>query len=171
MTTTQPMSTAAREVIRCRHCQLVQYRTHNDQCRRCSHDLVPPPSLELPGGELEVNVSIAIRSLRRKQGLTQKELAERMQVPRTYVSKIENHKAQPTLASLERLAAAMNTDVGTILCCSDGAPAAASMRALIDDGFMRQLLPYLPRLQPPQMKNLLLQCRHMMRSIPLGAQI
>jgi transcriptional regulator with XRE-family HTH domain len=34
-----------------------------------------------------------------------------MQVPRTYISKIENGKAIPTLGSLERLAAALGVDV------------------------------------------------------------
>jgi transcriptional regulator with XRE-family HTH domain len=34
-----------------------------------------------------------------------------MQVPRTYISKIENGKAIPTLNSLERLAAALGVDV------------------------------------------------------------
>ncbi len=34
-----------------------------------------------------------------------------MQVPRTYISKIENGKAIPTLGSLERLAKALEVDV------------------------------------------------------------
>jgi len=38
-------------------------------------------------------------------------LAARMSVPRTYVSKIENEKATPTLSSLERLARALEVTV------------------------------------------------------------
>jgi transcriptional regulator with XRE-family HTH domain len=38
-----------------------------------------------------------------------------MQVPRTYISKIENGKAIPTLRSLERLAAALGVDVRQLL--------------------------------------------------------
>jgi transcriptional regulator with XRE-family HTH domain len=34
-----------------------------------------------------------------------------MQVPRTYISKIENGKAIPTLGSLERLAEALEVDM------------------------------------------------------------
>jgi transcriptional regulator with XRE-family HTH domain len=34
-----------------------------------------------------------------------------MQVPRTYISKIENGKAVPTLGSLERLAAALGVEL------------------------------------------------------------
>jgi transcriptional regulator with XRE-family HTH domain len=38
-----------------------------------------------------------------------------MQVPRTYISKIENGKAIPTLSSLERLASALGVDVRQLL--------------------------------------------------------
>ncbi|PYY02053.1 MAG: transcriptional regulator, partial [Acidobacteria bacterium] len=43
-----------------------------------------------------MQIALAIRSLRRRSGLSQRQLAGRMQVPRTYVSKIENEKATPT---------------------------------------------------------------------------
>ncbi len=45
-----------------------------------------------------------VREIRRARHLSQRQLASRMQVPRTYISKIENGKAIPTLGSLERLA-------------------------------------------------------------------
>src|SRR5262249_43941391 len=35
-----------REVIRCRHCFLVQFRTVSELCRRCDTPLPPPPRLE-----------------------------------------------------------------------------------------------------------------------------
>ena len=38
-----------------------------------------------------------------------------MNVPRTYISKIENGKAMPTLASLERLARALQVDISVLL--------------------------------------------------------
>ena len=38
-----------------------------------------------------------------------------MQVPRTYISKIENAKAMPTLSSLARLAAALEIDICHLL--------------------------------------------------------
>ena len=38
-----------------------------------------------------------------------------MQVPRTYISKIENGKAIPTLGSLERLAAALDVDISQLV--------------------------------------------------------
>jgi len=44
-----------------------------------------------------------------------RQLAGRMGVPRTYVSKIENEKATPTLSSLERLARALEVGVPDLL--------------------------------------------------------
>src|SRR6202000_3495901 len=63
----------------------------------------------------EIQVAKAIRSLRQRSGLSQRQLALRMGVPRTYVSKIENEKATPTLSSLERLARALEVTVPELL--------------------------------------------------------
>jgi transcriptional regulator with XRE-family HTH domain len=52
-----------------------------------------------------------VKEIRRARHLSQRQLAGRMQVPRTYISKIENGKAIPTLSSLDRLAAALGVDV------------------------------------------------------------
>jgi transcriptional regulator with XRE-family HTH domain len=49
--------------------------------------------------------------MRRARHLSQRQLAGRMQVPRTYISKIENGKAIPTLGSLERLATALGVEM------------------------------------------------------------
>ena len=63
--------------------------------------LVPLPPVVL-------TLAVAIRAARRRLGLSQRQLAARIQptVPRTYVSKLENEKAMPTLSSLARLASA-----------------------------------------------------------------
>ncbi|MGH9416835.1 MAG: helix-turn-helix domain-containing protein [Terriglobales bacterium] len=90
----------------------------------------------------EPAVAQAIRQCRQQRGLSQRQLAERMRVPRTYVSKIENDKAMPTVASLERMAAAMEISI-VMLLQSDA------------DAFMRELLPYLPQLAPRQRGELL----------------
>src|SRR5580698_5811682 len=106
----------SREVVRCDHCLLVQSPTANKNCRRCRLSLdkepepepivmVPPVMMPIPGmGRGHLNLATSIRSLRLRGGLSQRQLAGRMSVPRTYVSKIENEKATPTLSSLERLA-------------------------------------------------------------------
>ncbi len=49
------------------------------------------------------------------RNLSQRQLASRMNVPRTYISKIENAKATPTLSSLERLAGALQVDITALL--------------------------------------------------------
>lgn len=56
-----------------------------------------------------------MRDLRRVRNLSQRQLAGRMNVPRTYISKIENGKAMPTLGSLERLASALQVDISALL--------------------------------------------------------
>jgi len=43
----------ARDVVRCRHCLMVQFRTLSDFCRRCAQPLPSPPRLDAPvNGEL-----------------------------------------------------------------------------------------------------------------------
>ena len=60
--------------------------------------LVPEPIVGERTGTLQV--SAAVRDLRHVRNLSQRQLAGRMGVPRTYISKIENGKAMPTLSSL-----------------------------------------------------------------------
>ena len=66
-------------------------------------------------GRGHLKLAQSIRSLRLRNGLSQRQLALRMSVPRTYVSKIENEKATPTLSSLERLARALEVSVPDLL--------------------------------------------------------
>src|SRR5215471_16419075 len=115
----------SREVVRCDHCHLVQFRTNNHLCRKCRASLdedepepilVAQPEPEPPDGpRSHLQIASAIRMLRQKSGLSQRQLALRMQVPRTYVSKIENEKAMPTLSSLQRLATALEVGVADLL--------------------------------------------------------
>jgi len=113
-----------REVLRCDHCSLVQFRPSNALCRRCHKSLeveVPEPVLALkivppqPAQEGGLQVATAVRDLRHVRNLSQRQLAARMNVPRTYISKIENGKAMPTLSSLDRLARALQVDISALL--------------------------------------------------------
>jgi transcriptional regulator with XRE-family HTH domain len=124
--TPQPQVVAAteREVLRCEHCKLVQFRTANDVCRKCRKSLLPElpkvqpiavvPEPDAPRAE-GIQVASAVRDLRRVRNLSQRQLAGRMNVPRTYISKIENGKAMPTLSSLDRLARALQVDISALL--------------------------------------------------------
>lgn len=157
----------SREVVRCDHCQLVQFRTHNNLCRRCHTSLdeepepvVAPPAPEVPppsNGHGQLQVALAIRTLRQRTGLSQRQLALRMAVPRTYVSKIENEKATPTLSSLERLARALGVSVPDLL--NGGCDRSAEVRELLGDQFIAELVPYLPKLNGMQWNSVLAQVR------------
>ncbi|MGH9468322.1 MAG: helix-turn-helix domain-containing protein [Terriglobales bacterium] len=169
-------ATDPREVLRCPQCQLVQYRTQSGLCRRCRNSVdavpepAPPPALvsKLPA-ELEPgietaeatgvpvpDVAAAIRLWRQRRGLSQRQLAERMRVPRTYVSKIENDKATPTFTSLERMALAMQTSIACLL-----ASGSSGSAGLLDDAFIRALLPFVARLGPQHRERLLQASQHL----------
>jgi len=123
---TAPVSIETREVVRCAYCALVQYRTSNSICRKCHRPLdieepfvigpqpVPGPSL-FSAADAGLHVAAQVRNIRKARHLSQRQLASRMQVPRTYISKIENGKAIPTLGSLERLAEALEVDVSQLV--------------------------------------------------------
>lgn len=115
-----------REVVKCDHCKLVQFRTATDNCRRCKKSLLAEqPKLQpvlavasepVPHSEENgLQVASAVRDLRHVRNLSQRQLAARMNVPRTYISKIENGKAMPTLSSLDRLARALQVDISALL--------------------------------------------------------
>jgi transcriptional regulator with XRE-family HTH domain len=159
----------SREVVRCDHCHLVQFRTNNNLCRRCKTSLdedEPEPILveELPapeaasGGRSHLQIAAAIRMLRQKGGLSQRQLALRMSVPRTYVSKIENEKAMPTLSSLERLATALEVGVADLL-KGAGRSHEEEVADLMQDEFISQVVELLPNLDSMQRSTLLTQVR------------
>ena len=159
----------SREVVRCDRCQLVQFRTNNNLCRRCKVSLDPeepeiaaappviPPAVAPPRAP-HLQVAIAIRSLRQRSGLSQRQLAARMNVPRTYVSKIENEKATPTLSSLERLALALEVQVSDLL--KGGVRTREDdIRDLMADEFVSEIIPYVSRLNGMQWASILSQVR------------
>ena len=160
----------SREVVRCDQCQLVQFRTTNNYCRRCktSLDEVPEPepiavvtapdNLETMPSR-QIPVAAAIRALRIRSGLSQRQLALRMTVPRTYVSKIENEKACPTLGSLERLASALRVRVCDLL--TTGHTIEDDIRELSTDEFIAELIPYMKKLNGVQWMSVLNQVREL----------
>jgi len=167
----------SREVLRCDHCGLVQFRGGSNCCRRCRTSLdeeivaAPAPSLpvslhlhEVPSAP-HLQLAAQIRRLRVRSGLSQRQLATRMSVPRTYVSKIENEKATPTLASLERLAKALEVTMPDLLGGfrpQDGLPATSSeLETLLQDEFIAELLPYVHHLNGMQMTSVTQQLREM----------
>jgi len=152
-------SVEQREVLRCDKCQLVQFRTASLACRRCKHSLAveappaPPTPLALvPAISAEdsgVQVAHAVRDLRHVRNLSQRQLATRMGVPRTYISKIENGKAMPTLSSLDRLARALQVDISTLLRDAKGRHSNETAM-LMDDPFLAEIAAYTSQLDTLQ---------------------
>lgn len=161
----------SREVLRCDHCHLVQFRTNNNLCRKChlSLDTEEPepeivPVVEAPashGNGSALQIAMAIRMLRQRSGLSQRQLALRMQVPRTYVSKIENEKATPTLSSLQRLANALEVSVPDLLQSATSDTRQLEIQELMADSFIAELLPYVSKLDAMQRSTFLTQIREL----------
>jgi transcriptional regulator with XRE-family HTH domain len=164
-------SVEAREVLRCSHCSLVQFRTVNALCRRCRKSLemeepepvMPVATFPAPEPEAEeggLQVARAVRDARRGRNLSQRQLAGRMQVPRTYISKIENGKAMPTLSSLERLATALEVDMCNLLHDARNR-AHDDTSSVLGDPFVAEIAPLLSKLDALQRSLFLNQVREM----------
>jgi transcriptional regulator with XRE-family HTH domain len=158
-----------REVVRCDHCHLVQFKTVNNLCRRCRTSLdedepepilAPPVEATQPEHESgsEVQVARAIRMLRQRGGMSQRQLALRMGVPRTYVSKIENQKATPTLSSLARLASALEVSVPDLLRAC-GPSREDEIAEMMTDPFIAELAEFTGKLNAMQLSSILGQVR------------
>lgn len=165
----QPMATAlacvetrieTREVVRCEHCTLVQYRTSNSLCRRCHRPLdfeetyaLGPQPIPVPvpfsATDAGLHVAAQVRDIRKARHLSQRQLASRMQVPRTYISKIENGKAIPTLGSLERLAEALEVDVSQLV-RDARSRRDEEVASILADPFLAEVAALLPRLDSLQ---------------------
>src|SRR5205814_9401057 len=130
------------------------------KCHLCLDAEEPEPLVAEPvapplphGNGSQLQIAMAIRTLRLRNGLSQRQLAIRMQVPRTYVSKIENDKATPTLSSLERLAVALEISVPALLEQSTNAIANSRLeeiRELMSDSFIAEIAPFVGKLYAMQ---------------------
>ena len=119
-----------RDVLACRHCRLVQFRTRTSLCRRCHKPLDGEgwkrSELDAAGVRSEPvanevsdavrNLGVRVREIRNAHGLTQRVLAYRMNVPRTYISKVEMGRVVPSLSTLWRIAAGLEVGVTCLLC-------------------------------------------------------
>jgi transcriptional regulator with XRE-family HTH domain len=150
------VSVETREVVRCDFCSLVQYRTSNSLCRKCRRPLdVEEPAPLTPQlvtsqpvastAEAGLQVAGQVREIRRARHLSQRQLASRMQVPRTYISKIENGKAIPTLGSLARLAGALEVEVSQLVRDSRSRRE-EEVAAIFADPFLAEIASLLPHL-------------------------
>lgn len=107
-----------RQVIKCSECGLVQFKPEG-VCRRCKNPLLTLDKEEAEKEELQsfaykpyvpvkgIDFAGAVRLIRLALELSQSQLAGRMQLNRSYVSKIENTNQMPKLSQVPRFAAAL----------------------------------------------------------------
>jgi len=118
----------------------------------------PEPQLIPPPHRGHLNLAASIRAMRLRNGLSQRQLAGRMSVPRTYVSKIENEKATPTLSSLERLARALEVTVPDLLSGGER-NRQEEIVELMKDPFIAEMVPFVSQLNGMQLSSVLTQIR------------
>ena len=123
----------SREVVHCKCCGLVQYRTQTENCRRCLRVLPPKANFLLPVGEprnassddcqlqekspnLHVvnKIGERIRLLRESRDMTQSQLQAASKVSRSYLSRIESGQMTPGLRTLEKLSVALGVDLNQL---------------------------------------------------------
>jgi transcriptional regulator with XRE-family HTH domain len=168
-------SVEAREVVRCKFsdCRLVQFRPSNSHCLKCHRPLEVEEPVRLgpvpvalhtadPSTEAGLKVAGQVKEIRRARHLSQRQLAGRMQVPRTYISKIENGKAIPTLGSLERLATALGVDICQLVRDSHS-HREEEVKQVMSDSFLAEIATLLPSLDSLQRSMLLNEVRERAR--------
>src|ERR1700677_5123001 len=157
-----------REVIRCKTCGLVQYRTRMGNCRRCLRllppkveFLIPPPEpQELPGDDRQLfekwpnretveNIGQRIRQLRESRGMTQSQLQARSRVSRSYLSRIESGQMTPSLGTLEKISEALGVGLNRFFVPE------STGEALLEDPFIQGLRPFLRQLDWEQWQSIL----------------
>lgn len=163
-----PHTDLDREVIRCKVCGLVQYRTRTGNCRRCLRLLpptvellVPPPvPQELPGDDRQLfekwpnretveNIGQRIRQLRESRGMTQSQLQARSRVSRSYLSRIESGQMTPSLGTLEKISEALGVGLNRFFVPESNG------ELLMEDPFILGLRPFLRQLDWEQWQSIL----------------
>ena len=158
-----------REVVRCKTCGMVQYRTRNGECRRCLR-LLPPklefllaataPPQDLPGDDRQLfeawpnrdtveNIGQRIRQLRESRSMTQSQLQARSRVSRSYLSRIESGQMTPSLGTLEKISEALGVGLSRFFVPESNG------ETLMEDPFIQGLRPFLRQLDWAQWQSIL----------------
>ena len=69
--------------------------------------------------EPQVALGIAVKSARRERDLTQKELAAQANVERTWLSHLENGRANPSYGTLRRIATALDLRLSELIATTE----------------------------------------------------
>jgi transcriptional regulator with XRE-family HTH domain len=95
-----------------------------------------------------------VREIRKVQALSQRELAGRLNVPRTYLSKVETCKVLPTIGTLYRLAGALRVEFHHLLFFHE-------VLDLYQDPFLVEIASMIHSLAPEQKAVILRAVREM----------
>ena len=60
-------------------------------------------------------LGVNLRTLRQKSGLSQSELAAELNADKSYISSIENGRKNPTLATIAKIAKALNVSIEKLI--------------------------------------------------------
>ena len=105
---------------------------------------------------MRTDIGLMISTMRRSRGLTQTDLAEKMQVSRSTIAMWESNKREPDLESLEALADIFNVDIGSIVGSPDmdtDTELLALRQALHDDPDMRVLFDLAKDCTPTELRQ------------------
>jgi transcriptional regulator with XRE-family HTH domain len=152
----------ARDVLACRHCRLVQFRTRTSLCRRCHKPLDGEvwnaSELDAAGvrskpvvneeSDAVKNLGSRVREIRKERGMTQRVLACRMNVPRTYISKVEMGRVVPALVTLERIAAGLEVSETYLLCDESARRRDDVIAGIVNDPFLAEIAQVADKLNP-----------------------
>jgi len=64
---------------------------------------------------IQIELGKRIRTFRKRQGLTQEEMAERCDLHWTYIGGLERGERNPTLTTLQRVAAGLNVGINELI--------------------------------------------------------
>lgn len=92
---------------------LSERRAPNDKLQRFLNEQMKDPEFKAEWDALDPEFSVieAMLKARKESGLTQKQLSERTGIAQTDISKLERGNANPSLRTLQRLAAGMGMKV------------------------------------------------------------
>lgn len=62
---------------------------------------------------MEENIGMKLRALRKAKGLTTQQLANKVAVSQSYISRFENNRAVPDIIMLKNILTALDTDLAT----------------------------------------------------------
>ena len=110
-----------------------------------------------------MNLGDSIRKIRQIKGLSQGEMQKRTGILRSYLSRVENGHTIPSLATLQRLASAMEVTLADFF-PSEGSPP-TPVEAGGPPDYLEELRSYLPQLSPEQRQELLEMVKEMARPI------